>query len=248
MGSGRRVYAAIAAVLLVCSVRVWVGPARADENGDSHVMLFSGRDLWRNGGFAYGGFLFAPSGLDEDGLLLKVLFSGGLYRYDANELGGNRVVGTEWLAQVLPGWRIKRGDTEFKFFFGPERQTHHLSPYDLSNRLRGNSIGLRVAIELWYEPTPETMVAADVSLASIATSNSARAAYGWRAFDEMLGGIYIGPEVQYFGSEGYRQLRLGIHTTSIKAEGTEWSAAAGWAGDSQGRASLYLRLNILRRL
>ena len=45
-------------------------------------MLFSGRDIWRNGVFAHGGFVVAPSGFDRDGLLLKVMLSGGLYRYN----------------------------------------------------------------------------------------------------------------------------------------------------------------------
>ena len=167
-------------------------------------MLFSGRDIWRNGAFAHGGFIVAPSGLDRDGLLLKVMLSGGLYRYDAQNLGGERVVGAEWLTNILPGWRIKRGNAEFKVFMGPEIQNHYLRPDDSANRLRGYSYGLRVAAEAWYEPTAETMIAADVSLSSIATSNSARAAYGWRVLEEMLGGIYFGPEVQYFGSDGYQ--------------------------------------------
>ena len=217
------------------------------EQGLAHL-LFSGRDLWRNGAFVYGGFVFAPSGLDQDGLLLKILFSGGLYRYERSNLGGERVIVTELLSQVLPGWRIKRGDAEFKFFFGPEHQQHYLRPDDPSNRLRGTSIGLRVAIDLWYEPTSKTMIAADVSLSSVAASNSARMAYGWRVLEDMLGEVYIGPEVQYFGSEGYRHLRLGAHITSMKTEDTEWSAATGWARDSQGRASPYLRLNVLKRL
>lgn len=121
-------------------------------------MLFSGRDLWRNGAFAYGGFVFAPGGLEQDGLLLKVLLSAGVYRYAAQNLGGARVVGLEWLTQVLPGWRIKRGDAEFKFYLGPEFQKHHLSPDDPANRLRGNSFGLRAAFDLWYEPIRDTVV------------------------------------------------------------------------------------------
>ena len=68
-----------------------------------------------------------------------------------------------------------------------------------------------MASEFWYEPTPDTMIAADASLSSIATSNSARVAYGWRMFEEMLGGVYVGPDVEYFGSDGYRHLRLGAH-------------------------------------
>jgi len=209
-------------------------------------MLFSGRDIWRNGAFAHGGFIVAPSGLDQDGLLLKIVLSGGLYRYHAQNLG-ERIVGAEWLAQVLPGWRIKRGDVEFKVFMGSEIQSHHLRPDDPANRLRGISYGVRVAAEAWYEPTAETMIAADVSLSSIATGNSARAAFGWRVLEEMLGGVYVGPEIQYFGSDGYKHSRLGAHVTSMKTEDTEWSAAAGWARDSTGRSSPYVRLGILTR-
>ena len=127
--------ASAAAALLVCHVCASFIPAWANDDEDPHAMLFSGRDLWLNGAFAHGGFLFAPSGLDQDGLLLKILFSGGLYRYDAKNLGGERVIGAEGLAHVLAGWRVKRGDAEFKFFFGPEFQRHHLEPDDPSNRL-----------------------------------------------------------------------------------------------------------------
>jgi hypothetical protein len=211
-------------------------------------MLFSGRDLWRNGAFSYGGLIFAPGGFEQDGLLLRILFSGGLYRYDAENLGGARVIGSEWLAQVLPGWRIKRGNTELKFFFGPDIQQHYLWPDDPTNRLRGTSFGLRMAIDAWYEPTPKAMVAGDLSLSSIATSNSARVAIGWRVLDDLLGGVYVGPEIQYYGSDGYRHLRVGAHITSMKTSDTEWSAAGGWAEDSDNRASPYLRLNVLKRL
>jgi Cellulose biosynthesis protein BcsS len=103
-----------------------------------------------------------------------------------------------------------------------------------------------MAFELWYEPSLNSMVAADASPSSIATSNSARIAYGWRVFEEMLEGIYLGPVIEYFGSEGYRQLRLGAHIT--ESRGSEWSAAVGWAQDSQGRASPFVRLNKLKRL
>jgi Cellulose biosynthesis protein BcsS len=113
MSSGRRVYATVFAAA-ACLVSAPFVPASANDDEDPHAMLFSGRDIWLNGAFAHGGFLFAPSGLDQDGLLLKIL------------------------------------------------------------------IGLRMAFELWYEPSPNSMVAADASLSSIATSNSARIAYGWR--------------------------------------------------------------------
>lgn len=246
---GRRVCAAmfVAAAFIVCCV---CGSSRAafagDDDDDPTVILFSGRDIWRNGVFVYGGFLTAPGGFEQDGLMLKVLLSGGLYRYTAQGFTDD-VIGAEWLAQVLPGWRIKRGNVEGKFFFGLDIEHHKLWPDDPGNRMRGSDIGARFAVELWIEPTPTTMITGDVSLSTIATNSSARLAYGWRVLEDIAGGFYIGPEVQYFGSDSYRHLRLGTHITGMKTGGNEWSAAGGWAGDSQGRVSPYLRLGFMAR-
>jgi len=250
MVRGRRVNAAAAvaaAFFIVCCVCVSAGPARAGDDEDATVILFSGRDIWRNGAFMYGGLLVAPGGFDQDGLLLKLIYSGGLYRYNSGSLGGEQVVGGELLGAVMPGWRIKRGGVEAKFYFGVEFARHPLWPDDPDNKLRGNAVGLRMAVDLWYEPTATTMITGDLALSSIATDNSERLAYGWRLFDDALGGFYVGPEVQYFASDGYRHTRFGGHVTGMKAENYEWSAAGGWARDSDGRSSPYLRLGFITR-
>ncbi len=252
MSCRRRVRAAvfIVAAFLFCGFVLSAVPSRADDDGDAHTILFSGRDLWRNGAFAYGGLLIAPGGFDQDGFMFKLLLSGGLCRYNAGGLGSEQVIGGEWLAQALPGFRIKRGNAEMKFFFGPEWQHHNLSPDDPGNRLRGSDFGLRIAGKLWYEMTPLTLILGDVSLSSIATSQSARLAYGWRVADEFFNGegFYVGPEAQYFGSDGYRHWRFGAHITSLKTEATEWPAAVGFARDSDGRSSPYVRLNLSTRI
>jgi hypothetical protein len=247
MCRGGRVYAAASAVaaFIVCCVSVFAALAGDDE--DATVILFSGRDLWRNGAFAYGGLLVAPGGFEDDGLMLKLVLSGGLYRYNAGSLGGQEVVGSEMVGQILPGWRIKRGGVEAKIFFGLDIERHTLWPDDPANKLRGSDIGARFAAEFWYEPTDRTMINGDLSLSTIATNNSARIAYGWRVLEDVLGGFYLGPEVQYFASDGYRHLRVGAHITGLKGEAYEWSAAAGWAGDSDQRASPYVRLGVATR-
>jgi hypothetical protein len=225
---------------------VCLGHGHAADDEDSTYILFSGRDLWRNGAFAYGGVLVAPNGFDDDGILLKVLLTGGVYQYTTG-LGGRVIVG-EWGAQVMPGWRIKRQGVEAKFFFGPDWERHKLWPDDPANRLRGVQLGLRMAVETWVEPTQDTMVASEASLSSLGTQWNGRIAAGWRMFDNMLeDGFYLGPELQYFGADNYRQFRFGLHLTGLKAENYEWSAAAGWAHDSDGRGSPYLRLNMATR-
>ncbi len=206
-------------------------------------MLFSGRDVWRSGAFAYGGTVWAPTGFEEDGLLLKILLAGGVYRYFAGDLDRD-VIGAEWTAAMMPGWRVKRGPLEVKIFFGPEIQSHRLWPDDPDNRLRGRTFGLRFAAEFWTEPTPMTMIAGDASLSSVGSSYSARLAFGWKLFEL----FYIGPETQAYGADAYNQLRFGAHITSMKTGDTEWSAAVGWAFDSDRRSSLYVRLGLLFKL
>jgi hypothetical protein len=206
MSGGARVSAAtiIAAAFSVCCVCVSAGPARAGDDG-AKFLLFSGADLWRDGRFMHGGLLWSPGGLDHEGFTMQVIASGGLYRYRSGALNNASVTGTEEEAQLLPGCRFKRDRLELKVFAGLDIKNDVTSPSDPSNRLHGTSVGARAVVNLWFEPTPTTMVAADASLSSIATGYSARAAYGWRLHDW----FYLGPEAQTFACVGYDQLRFG---------------------------------------
>ncbi len=244
MSFGRRVNAAavVAAAFMVCRVAASAEPARAGDDG-AQLLLFSGTDIWRDGRFMHGGLLWSPGGLDREGFTLQAMISGGLYRYRSGAVNDAWVTGTEEEAQVLPGWRFKRDRLELKVFAGLDIKNDVTNPYDPSSRLHGTSIGVRGAVNLWFEPTPSTMVAADASLMSIATGYSARLAYGRRLNDW----FYLGPEAQTFACVGYSQLRFGVHLTGLKTEQWEWTAAAGWAEDSEHRPGPYLRLGVLTR-
>jgi hypothetical protein len=239
------VAAVAAAAFIVCCVGTGPPPAHASDDEElAHFILFSGRDLWRNGVFAYGGLLWAPGGFDTGGFMLKTLLSLGVYRYNSGALGNVTVYGGELKGQVLPGWAFKRGRFELKLFAGLDVETHRLWPDDPTNGLRGTSVGAALAAELWHEPTIDTMIAADASLTSIGPNYAARIGLGWRAFEQ----FYIGPETQVYGGDGYRQFRAGAHITSMKTGEREWSAAAGWAVDTDKRDSPYVRLGFMQRL
>ena len=241
----------IAALAVCASSRAHAQITTLDGDGETRALLFSGRDLWRNGIFAHGGLLLAPGGVDQDGFNLKLVLSGGVYRYTGGTnagdppglLAGWQIVGMENALLVMPGFRVKRGALEVKVFFGLDLEYHKLWPDDPSNSLRGQSLGLRFAGEFWYEPTATTMVAGDASLSSVGGNSSARLAYGWHMFDE----FYFGPETQVYGGDGYRQWRLGAHFTALKTETNEWVAAGGWARDSSGQSTPYARLGMVVR-
>jgi hypothetical protein len=221
---------------------VFAGPALAGDDG-AHFLLFSGTDLWRDGRFMHGGLLWSPGGLDREGFTLRAMISGGLYRYHSGALNDAWVTGTEEEIQALPGWRFKRDRLELKVFAGLDIKNDVTNPYDPSSRLHGTSAGVRASVNVWFEPTPSTMFAADASLTSIATGYSARIAYGWQLNDW----FYLGPEAQTFACLGYRQARLGAHLTALKTGMFEWSMAGGWANDSDSRSGAYVRIGILTR-
>ena len=47
------------------------------------VLLYAGFDIWRFGRTGYGGFYWAPDGLNNDGFITRLFVSRGVERYDA---------------------------------------------------------------------------------------------------------------------------------------------------------------------
>jgi hypothetical protein len=203
-------------------------------------LLFAGGDLWRNGGFAHGGLLWSPGGIDREGFVGKLLIGSGQYRY---RNGAVETTGTVALADVLPGWRFKRGAVEVTVYAGLDLQHHWLSPDDPGNRSRGSHAGLRAGFDLWWEPTTTTMIDAGANFATIGDGYWSRAAFGWKAFDV----VYLGPEFLALGDDRYSQWRIGAHATAFKIGNVELSAGAGYVQDSDDRAGFYGRVGVLTR-
>jgi hypothetical protein len=207
-------------------------------------LLFSNSDVWHEGGFTHGGVLWAPSGLDQQGLVLKLMFGGGIYHYTSGALGNADVRGELLSGAILPGFRFVRDKLIVTFFLGYDYQHHHLSPDDPSASLRGGYIGVSSGFELWYEPTAITMIAADASVSTIGPSYNARLAAGMRVFDA----FYVGPEVQGFAAgDNYQQARAGLHLTGIRTGDFEWSTGASWTMDSDHRSGVYGKLGVFTR-
>jgi Cellulose biosynthesis protein BcsS len=211
----------------------------------ARVLLFATSDLWHQGGFSYGGALWAPNGLDREGPVFKLMFGGGLYHYNSGALGNIDVAGREFAASILPGWRFVRDNFYVTVFLGYDFQNHRLTPDDPSAGLRGSYNGVRTGFEVWWQPTVSTMVAADASVSTIGPGYNVRLATGLRVFDS----FYTGPEVQAFGADdNYRQFRAGIHITGFRTGPVEWSAGAGWATDSDSNSGAYGKLGVWTRL
>lgn len=151
--------------------------------------------------------------------------------------------GTLLSAAALPGWRATRDGISVGFYAGPVVQDYRLTPNDPGSRLRGLYGGAEFDGNIWFQLSPTMMATANASILSIGPTGSARAAAGWRLFEP----FYVGPEAQEIWCADYQQLRLGAHVTGFRIDGVEWSAASGWAVESDGRSGPYVRLGFNAR-
>jgi hypothetical protein len=204
------------------------------------VLLYAGFDIWRAGRSGYGGFYWAPDGLNSDGFITRLFVSDGVERYDA---GAKRFNTNIVRAAPLAGWRFSQDKLEIKVFAGPELENRVLTPDIPTANFRGTRVGARAAAELWWEPMPEIMLASAFSASTNAASHNARAAAGWRMFDR----FWAGPEISASRDDFSTQVRIGAHLTGLKTEVFEWSAAAGYLQDSFQRGGVYGRIGVLTR-
>jgi cellulose biosynthesis protein BcsS len=239
----------VAAAVLACGSRALAQalepdtPPPDDLSGGTkveRVLLYAGFDIWRFGRTAYGGFYWAPDGLNNDGFITRLFVSRGVERYDA----GSKRFNTDIIrAAPLAGWRLSQGTLELKVFAGPELETRVQTPDIPTASYRGTQLGARVASELWWEPMRDMMLTSAFSASTNATSHSARAAAGWRVLDR----FWAGPEISASSDAFSQQVRVGAHLTGFKLDALEWSVAVGYVTDSYHRSGGYGRIGVLTR-
>jgi hypothetical protein len=206
----------------------------------AQFLLFAGFDIWHFSIAGYGGVQFATDGLDNDGFIARLFVAESRERYRTP----SRTFTTDIARlSVLPGWRIKRGDVEIKLFGGLDLEHRGQTPAITGAPTRGAQFGLRTAAEIWWEPTPDIMLASSAYLSTIDTSHGGRAAAGWRLLDS----FWIGPESSVSRDQFSTQYRFGAHLTGFKLAELEWSAAAGYLTDSLHRDGVYGRIGVLLR-
>ena len=218
-------------------------PALQDQ---ARFLLFANTDLWRQGGFAHGGVLWAPQrarprgpGAQADvrrrrlSLPLRRARQCRCARRTARRRGPARLA-----------FRPRRLDRHR--FLGFDFQQHRLTPDDPSAGLRGDYVGARTGFELWYQPIGGDD---DRGRRVLVHGRAELQRRGLPTGLRVLDAFYLGPEIQAFGADSnYRQFRAGLHITGLRTGGFEWSAGAGWATDTDDRSGAYGKLGVFTRL
>ncbi len=207
------------------------------------TMLSGGIDAWQRGAFGYAGGLWSPGGLDNEGFTLKAVAGGGTYVYRSGFLRNENATSDQVVVSLLPGWRFKTTGFELLVVAGLDAQNHRPSAPDATARLHGTYAGARIGADLWLQPTPYWMLAANASVSSISQSYWYRLAPGVRLAEI----AWIGPEAQLFGDAHYTQSRAGLHVTGLRTGPLEWAGAIGYAEDSERKRGAYVRIGVLAR-
>lgn len=208
------------------------------------LLLFGGTDFWHAGAFLHGGAVWAIEGLARDGPALKALGGTGTYQYRS---GANQVLAVQALGSLMPGWIVRRDRFIASVFGGVDVQHHWTTPPDPGNPLRGTHVGMRLGLDTWWEPFPDTMVRTNATWSSIGHGFGLGAALGWRVLETWYAGFYAGPELQVYGDTNYRQIRIGAHLTGLRRGLWDWSLGFGWVTDTDDRAGPYVRIGLLTK-
>ena len=239
-----RVGKSLVPAVIAASISVGAVAKAADGTPDPpSLLLFAGTDLWRDGAFLHGGALWSPAGLDADGFTLKLLLAAGGYTYPSSGLGTD-VDGTLLSASVLPGWRMNFNGIILGVSAGPA-----------ISGLPAHAVRSR-------QPPARTLCRRAGRGRHLVRAGADHDGRGQRhdAFDrphriaargarlaQSPSRSLSGPEAQAIWCADYQQLRIGAHVTGFRINGMEWSAAAGWAVESDGREGPYLRLGFSAR-
>ena len=216
MARARRVSAAVivAAALVLCCVCVSAGPVPSRRRRRANSCCFREPTCGATAAFIYGGLLWSARGLDREGFTLQAF---GLRRAlplhlrRARQCHGDSAA-TVWSSCCRAGGSSAAGSSS-RSLPGSTSSKTPPAPYDPSNRLHGTNVGARSAVDLWFEPTPATMIAAG-------RIRSARLPPAIRRASPLAGGCTIGSisarRRRLSPATVTAKSRVGVHVTGLR--------------------------------
>lgn len=198
---------------------------------DQRSAVFAGVDGGRSIFFSAGWKQTLVGPLDRTGYLTMETAGFGLTRErirGAVDLPATRLTtqssllgGQQW---VWPGLYVAA-------LVGPELEHEQLTVAGRFSRFSKPRYGARGQIELWANPTQDTLLTGTVIGGSARGSLYARGSAGYR----VGGSLYAGPEVTAYATETYREYRVGGHLTGLAWGIVQGRLSAGWMMTDDGR-------------
>jgi hypothetical protein len=212
-------------------------------SGDPHrLVLFASMEAGPATTFGSAGFKLAFGGpLDTGGFRLMGKAGTGYEPRQSVQISGTRTISDVMTpeAMIIAGHEWKLGTTYVGLYGGAEVDAR-LATRSLAVD-RPARLGPRLQLDIWSNPTPETLVHYSGNLGGATFHVWSRLALGWRVPDL----AFLGPEAEIYREKDYAKTRLGIHLTGLKLFGTEMRLSGGWQRSGRTERGAYATLGLL---
>jgi hypothetical protein len=227
-------------------------PAAArDENlfirpEDQRTVLFGSLDAGRSVFMSGGAKQSLVGSLDRSGFMALEVTGFGLTQERLRTDGGDLpVLRFTHQTAVTPGYQWNLGALHLGAYAGPELHQEQVTYGGRALRFSKPRLGIRGQVDLWAHPSADTLVTGTLISGSTRASLWGRASAGLRVTD----GLFAGPEVTFYVTPTYSEVRWGAHVTGLRLWILTFRASAGWMqDDAHRRGSPYLGLSVWMRL
>jgi hypothetical protein len=199
-------------------------PATAQE---PHAEIFTGLEASNNAisGYLGAGYAFGK-GVYEPGWRVRAIGSLGRYDYRGTLFGAGADLGTTFdgdasYGAALLGYQFRAETVTLKLFAGVEAEDQRISPRDPDNSVQGSAVGLKLAVESWFDLSPLWFLSADAAYGTAFEEYWSLARVGRRIGPRLslgLEGGALGNE-EYDAGRGGGFIRADLHAVEITLSG-----------------------------
>ena len=215
----------------------YTGAAQPEVAGDEWIVAVDASATVTTNSSAFGTITatIAPVGtLLEDGLRVRLQGVAGTYSYPGAAVR-QTVTGVQQEGTVLLGYEWIWQQAALAGYIGMNVRSNELSILDPGNPVVGTGLGVKVAADLYVNPTENTLFSANASYSTLFNAYYAR----FRAGVAVLPGVFVGPEATLLGDAFFNGWRAGGHVTGFAIGPMKFSLGAGYAFDRIRKGGYY---------
>jgi len=197
--------------------------------------------------FQYTEVTVAPNGnIEESGIRLRAFEGYGIYKVPAAAPQSGYIRGSVTDVSLLLGYNFSRDDYSLDLFAGPDIQNNWLAQFDPQDATQGTQVGVKGVAELWWTPTPQTLVFGLAEYSTAFETYFTQVKLGYDILSGKAPGkeIFIGPEFIALGDERFAQQRVGIHVTAIHIRSWNLEISGGYVYDNTLGSGAYSILEL----
>lgn len=203
-------------------------PSLAANLADREV--WAGAEAFRNAWALYTGVTYAPAGIAEQGLRLRMVAGQSAYRYGDGAVAGRA---SQPFADMLVGYQVQMSALTLKLFGGVGGLADLRASGPVADLWANSHFGAKVAAEAWWTINDSAWASFDTAFSGAQSVLWSRARAGLR----VLPSVSLGPELTVVGEIAHLSGRLGGFARYEWREG-EIGVSAGVARDNTSSAGV----------